>query len=140
MHRFATAGWSLAVCTNKYERLSRLLLGALGIADRFAAIAGGDTFAVAKPDPAHLTETIAAASGAPEQSVMIGDSRTDLDTARSAGVAFAGVTFGYTPVPMAEMGPDLLIERFDTLSPEIATRLFRRSGASAGAPSKAATS
>ena len=48
---------------------------------------------------------------------MIGDSRTDLDTARSAGVPFVGVSFGYTPVPMAELGPDILIDEFDELEP-----------------------
>ena len=63
LDRFADAGWAFAVCTNKPERMSRLLLDDLGIADRFAAICGGDTFARKKPDPVHLINTIAAASG-----------------------------------------------------------------------------
>ena len=53
---------------------------------------------------------------------MVGDSRTDLDTARGAGVAFVGVTFGYTPVPMAELQPDLLIDSFDELTPDLRPR------------------
>jgi phosphoglycolate phosphatase len=134
MDRFAAASWSFAICTNKKEGLSRLLLDRLGVAARFAAICGGDTFAASKPDPAHLIETIAAAGGAPERTVMLGDSLTDLATARRAGVAFVGVTFGYTPVPMRELGPDLLIERFDLLSPQDAARLMAEaSGAAADA-------
>jgi len=117
LDRFAAAGWSFALCTNKPEGLSRRLLKELSVAGRFAAICGGDTFGHRKPDPRHLLETIAAASGQPESSVMVGDSRTDLDTAQAAGVRFVGVTFGYTPVPMAELRPDLLIDSYDALSP-----------------------
>jgi phosphoglycolate phosphatase len=124
LDRFAAGGWRLAVCTNKPEKMSRLLLRELGIAERFAAICGGDSFSRRKPDPAHLFETIAAASGSRETTVMVGDSQTDLDTARAAGVPFVGVTFGYTPVPMATLGPDLLIESFDALAPELAAGLF----------------
>ncbi len=124
LERFAAAGWSFAACTNKSEKMSRLLLRELGIAERFAAICGGDSFSRKKPDPAHLLETIAAASGSRETTVMVGDSQTDLDTARAAGVPFVGVTFGYTPVPMATLGPDLLIESFHALVPELAAGLF----------------
>ncbi len=107
LDRFAAAGWIFAVCTNKLEGLSRLLLAELGIEDRFAAICGGDTFATRKPDPAHLLDTIAAARGTPEAALMVGDSRTDLDTARSAGVPFdrrhlrlyAGADGGARPRP-----------------------------------------
>ena len=124
LERFAAAGWAFAVCTNKPERMSRLLLRDLGVADRFAAICGGDTFARKKPDPAHLLDTIAAASAMRQTAAMVGDSRTDLDTARAAGVPFVGVTFGYTPVPMAELAPDLLVESYDAFSPKDAARLF----------------
>jgi phosphoglycolate phosphatase len=128
LDRFAAAGWQFAVCTNKLERLSRLLLAELEIEGRFAAISGGDTFASRKPDPAHLMETIAAAAGAPENAVMVGDTRVDLDTARSAGIPFVGVTFGYTPVPMAELEPDVLIDSFERLAPDIAAGLIAANG------------
>jgi phosphoglycolate phosphatase len=124
LDRFAAAGWAFAVCTNKPERMSRLLLRDLEVAERFSAICGGDTFAYRKPDPAHLLDTITAASGRRERSVMVGDSRTDLDTARAAGVPFVGVTFGYTQVPMAELRPDLLVDSFDALAPAHADRLL----------------
>jgi phosphoglycolate phosphatase len=124
LDRFAAAGWAFAVCTNKPERMSRLLLRDLGVLERFAAVCGGDTFRRRKPDPAHLLDTIAAASGLASEAVMVGDSRTDVDTARAAGVAFAGVTFGYTPVPMAALDPDLVIDDFAAFAPADAERLF----------------
>lgn len=124
LDRFAAAGWRFAVCTNKLESLSRQVLAALRIEDRFAAVGGGDTFATRKPHPAHLLETIASASGSPQRAVMVGDSRTDIDTARSAGVPVVGVSFGYTPVPMAELRPDLVLDRFDDLRAEAVERLL----------------
>jgi phosphoglycolate phosphatase len=126
LDRFAAAGWSFAVCTNKREGLSRLLLEDLGAAMRFAAICGGDTFGVCKPDPAHLTGTISSAGGRPETAVMVGDSRTDFDAARNAGIPFVGVSFGYTTIPMADLGPDLLIDAYDDLSPDVASGLIAR--------------
>jgi phosphoglycolate phosphatase len=124
LDRFAAAGWSFAICTNKPEGMSRHLLTELGIAERFAAIGGGDSFPLRKPDPAHLLMTIVAASGSPDSSVMVGDSRTDLDTARGANVPVVGVTFGYTLAPMATLAPDLLIDSFDELTPKQVASLF----------------
>ena len=139
LDRFASASWILAVCTNKLEGLSRQVLAALQVEDRFSAICGGDTFANRKPHPGHLLQTIVAAGGARERAVMVGDSLTDLDTARGAGVPFVGMSYGYTPVPMAELGPDLLLDSFDALSPNMLQPLIaaapkRRERASAAAP------
>jgi phosphoglycolate phosphatase len=109
------AGFVLAVCTNKPERHSRLLIEALGITSRFAAICGRDTFPVFKPDPAHLLLTIQAAGGDPARAVMVGDSRTDINTAKAAGVPVIAVPFGYTDVPIETLDPDIVIEHFDGL-------------------------
>ncbi len=127
LDRFESCGWAFAVCTNKPERFSKLLLQQLGLAPRFAAICGGDTFAFRKPHPVHLFGTIEAARGTPEAAIMVGDSRTDVDAARSAGIPIVGVSFGYTPVPMAELGPDLLLNSFDELSPPKAHQLIAAS-------------
>ena len=81
------AGWRLAVCTNKLEYSSHLLLGKLGVAERFAFICGQDTFGVAKPDPRPLVETIRKSGGEPRGAIMVGDSVTDIKTARAAGGA-----------------------------------------------------
>ncbi len=117
LDRFEAAGWRFAVCTNKPVGMSELLLNELGIAERFAAVRGGDSFPYKKPDPAHLLGTIADADGAPECAIMVGDSRTDLDAARAAGVPMIGVTFGYTTVPMSALGPDMLVHDFDAVAP-----------------------
>jgi phosphoglycolate phosphatase len=109
------AGCILAVCTNKIERHSVKLLDLLGIGHRFAVNAGRDSFAYFKPDPRHLTETIAKAGGDRKRAVMVGDSRTDLDTAKAAGIPSIGVPFGYTDVPIADLGPTLVIDHFDQL-------------------------
>ena len=115
LDRFAAAGYRLAVCTNKYERLSKLLLEALGLSGRFAAIAGQETFGVCKPHPDHILKTVAAAGGDPATAIMVGDSVTDVDAARAAKVPIVGVTFGYTDVPMQALSPDVAIDHFDAL-------------------------
>jgi phosphoglycolate phosphatase len=115
LDRFAAAGWRLAVCTNKLEGLSRRLLDELGLTERFAAICGGDTFPVRKPDAGHLIGTIARAGGDPARTVMVGDSVTDVNAAKNARVPVVGVTFGYTDAPVATFGPDAVIDHFDEL-------------------------
>lgn len=117
--RLAAQGARLAVCTNKREGMSRLLLETLGLADRFAAIAGRDTFAVHKPHPDHLTGAIRLAGGDPSFAIMIGDSDTDIKTARAARLPVIGVPFGYTDVPMTQLGPDAVIDHYDDLDDAI---------------------
>lgn len=111
----AAEGFRLAVCTNKPILHTRLILDHFGIADRFAAVAGRDSFPFHKPDPRHLTLTIEAAGGDPARSVMIGDSRTDIATARAAGIPCICVPFGYTDVPIETLAPDIVIARFAEL-------------------------
>jgi phosphoglycolate phosphatase len=111
----AQRGAKLAVCTNKWEGLSRQLLTALGLDQHFAAIAGRDTFPVFKPHPDHLLGAIRLAGGDPSRAVMIGDSDTDIQTARAASIPVIAVTFGYTDVPVHELGPDAIIDHYDGL-------------------------
>ncbi len=115
LDQFADAGWRFAVCTNKIERPSIKLLDALGILNRFDFVCGQDTFAFYKPDPRTLMATIAKAGGDSAQSVMIGDSRTDIDTAKNAGIPVVAVNFGYTDVPVEDLGPDRVIAHFHGL-------------------------
>jgi phosphoglycolate phosphatase len=112
---FAHAGWRQAVCTNKIEGLAKLLITKLGIADRFAFICGQDTFEVAKPDAKPLLGTIAASGGSRNRAIMVGDSETDIKTARAAGVPVVAVDFGYADTPVRELGPDRVISHFDEL-------------------------
>jgi phosphoglycolate phosphatase len=108
-------GFRFAVCTNKLEWLSKLLLDKLGLSKRFAAICGADTFGVAKPDPVILRQTLARAGGALAGAIMVGDAGPDVGVARRAGIPVIGVEFGYTDVPIAELKPDRLIGHFREL-------------------------
>ncbi|MCY4503210.1 MAG: HAD-IA family hydrolase, partial [Alphaproteobacteria bacterium] len=74
---------------------ARHTLSALDIADRFAVLVGGDCTPFRKPDPRHLLACLQPLGGRPETSAMVGDSTNDEQAARSAGIAFVGVTFGY---------------------------------------------
>jgi phosphoglycolate phosphatase len=112
---FARAGWRQAVCTNKIESSAKLLITKLGVAEQFAFVCGQDTFGVGKPDAKPLLKTIAAAGGASERAIMVGDSGTDIMTARAAGVPVIAVDFGYADVPVTELGPDRVISHFDEL-------------------------
>ncbi len=112
-------GTKLVVCTNKQEHLSRQLLDALGLTRHFRAIAGRDTLPVFKPDPGHLTGAIRMAGGDPGNAVMVGDSGTDIKTARAAGIPVIGVPFGYTDVPIRDLDPDIVIEHYDELLPAV---------------------
>ncbi|MFC5067863.1 HAD-IA family hydrolase [Flaviflagellibacter deserti] len=112
LDRLAADGNRLAICTNKPIKLTHLLLDALNIRDRFAAVTGADTFPVRKPDAAHLTGTIELAKGNPANAIMIGDSKTDLDTARNAGLPIVLMDYGYTEIPASELGPDRLLSNF----------------------------
>jgi phosphoglycolate phosphatase len=121
LDRLARDGCRFAVCTNKLERLSRLLLETLGLAGRFSAVCGQDTFGVQKPDPAMLIRTIMAAGGSPDRAVMVGDSGTDVATSRGAGIPVIAVDFGYTDKPVAALSPDRIISHFSELPEAVHT-------------------
>lgn len=113
-------GFRFAVCTNKLEELSRLLLDRLEMTARFSAICGPDTFGVAKPDPTILRQTIARAGGDVSRSIMVGNSGPDVGVARRAGIPVIGVEFGYTEVPIADLKPDVVIGRMQDLPAAVA--------------------
>jgi phosphoglycolate phosphatase len=121
LDRLATAGYRLAICTNKLEWLSRRLVDALELSGWFAAICGPDSFGVQKPDPQFFRSTVARAGGDPTSAIMIGDSITDIRTARAANVPIIAVDFGYTDVPIASLGPDRIINAFRELPEAIAS-------------------
>ncbi|HKM65070.1 MAG TPA: phosphoglycolate phosphatase [Acidisphaera sp.] len=89
------SGWRLAICTNKPEAAAHALLAALGVDHLFAAIGGGDSFPVRKPDPAHLRATLERAGGTPGRAVMVGDHRNDVAAAAGAGLPCIFAAWGY---------------------------------------------
>lgn len=110
-------GVRLAICTNKPERLTRLLLDKLGWSTRFDAIVCGDTLPVRKPDPALLHEAIARAGGG--RAAFVGDTIIDADTAKAAGLPFVAVSFGFSDRPPEQLGADGLIHGYDELIPAL---------------------
>ena len=120
----AAAGCRLAVCTNKLEFLAVRLLEALGLAGRFSAICGQDTFGLQKPNPEVLRRTVARAGGRMERALMVGDSDIDIRMARAAAIPVVAVDFGYTETPVSLLAPDRIISRFDDL-PAAVSELLR---------------
>ena len=119
MDVLASNGHEFAVCTNKSERLARILLDKLGVSGKFKALTGGDTFEFRKPDARHLEETAKLAGADLSNTIMIGDSKSDIGAARNAGVPSVAVTFGYTDIPPHELGATKVISHFDQLVPTI---------------------
>jgi phosphoglycolate phosphatase len=120
LDRFEAAGYAFAVCTNKVEGPSKKLLKALKVDHRFKAICGQDTFQengrnIAKPDPRMLLMTIDMAGGHRANTIMVGDSRTDIDTAKAADIPVIAVDFGYTDQHVSAFAPDIVISHFDHL-------------------------
>jgi len=112
-------GWRLAICTNKPVAPARAMLAAFGMADLFAAIGGGDSFATRKPDPAHLLATLEAAGGQVGQAVMLGDHANDIQAARGAGVPAVFAAWGYGAPEMA-LGAQAVAHGFCDIPPLLA--------------------
>ncbi len=113
LERLKADGFGLGVCTNKLEGLSVQLLEALDMLKYFGSVIGPDTLGIAKPDARPFHEAVARLGLTSPKAIMVGDSETDILTARNAGVPFIGVPFGYTPRPLQDYGPDRMIAHFD---------------------------
>ena len=103
---------SMAVCTNKQEHLAIDLLKKIGIYDFFEYVAGHNTFDYCKPDPRHLTSVIEILDGDIKKSLMIGDSETDANAAKSAGIPIILLEDGYTEKDITEIYHNHLIKDF----------------------------
>jgi len=120
LEKLKAQGVKLAVCTNKMEHMSRLLLDELDLSRFFVALAGRDTLRNAKPHPEALLGTISMAGGDKTRAIMIGDSGVDVATAKAAGIPCVAVTFGFSDRPPQQLGADALIDHFDDLIPALA--------------------
>lgn len=115
LDRLSAEGWALGVCTNKPERMALAVLEALGVLQRFGAMLGADTLAVRKPDPIHVIETATRCGADPAVSVMIGDTSTDLNAARSAGIPCVLTRFGFAAEPLEDLAPDAIVESYSEI-------------------------
>ena len=104
---------SMAVCTNKTEHLAVDLLKQIKVYDYFEYVAGYNTFDYCKPDPRHLTNVIEIIQGQLKKSIMIGDSETDSESAKAAGLPFILVEDGYTDKTINEIYHNHLIKDFN---------------------------
>jgi phosphoglycolate phosphatase len=125
LEALAHAGAELVVCTNKRTDLSIALLDALELSRHFTAVIGADAAPAAKPDARHLLHAIDQAGGDAAHALMVGDSITDVNAARNAGVPCVVVSFGYTDIAPADLGGHALIDHYDEL-PSLALSLLSR--------------
>ncbi|WP_438669905.1 HAD-IA family hydrolase [Pseudogemmobacter sonorensis] len=116
-------GHAVAICTNKPEGLAEALMRALGARELFAALVGADTLPVRKPDPAPYVLAVERAGGVVARSMILGDTETDLLTARAVGVPGVLVAFGPEGAGIARLKPDALLDRYEDL-PDLAARLL----------------
>ncbi|PZX17648.1 phosphoglycolate phosphatase [Palleronia aestuarii] len=117
------AGYAVGICTNKPEALAEALMTALGARDWFASLVGADTLPVRKPDPEHFFEAVRRAGGNPARALLVGDTRTDHDTARAAGVPSVLVSFGPETRKLRALAPDAFLGHYRELS-GLAARLL----------------
>jgi phosphoglycolate phosphatase len=123
VERLHGQGAALGICTNKPEALAIRLIERLGMATLFGAIVGADTLAVRKPDPAPFRAAVERAGGATARAFLLGDTKTDRETARAAGVPCALVTFGPDGRAVAALKPEALLDHFDDLDAIVARLL-----------------
>ncbi len=119
-------GYKLAICTNKSYGPTTQLLEKFSIQHYFAAVCGNDSLPWTKPDPRALLSTIQLAKGDPKRCVMVGDTKPDVDAARSAGIPVIAVDFGYSDVPVEALHPDLVMSDFAFLRDQVASISRRR--------------
>jgi phosphoglycolate phosphatase len=108
-------GYRCAVCTNKLQRATEVVLRELGLAAFFDGVAGGDRFSVRKPDAGHLLGLVGELRGRTDRAAMIGDSENDAAVAHNAGVTLIMMRYGYARTDPATLGAAALLDRFDEL-------------------------
>jgi phosphoglycolate phosphatase len=115
LEELRAGGVRLGLCTNKAQAPTDRLLAELDLERYFAVALGGDVLPVRKPDPGHLRAVLERLGVDPPRAVMVGDSQTDLLTARAAGLPCVLVSFGYTRVAARELGAEAVIDHMDEL-------------------------
>ena len=116
LDRLRAAGKRMAVLTNKPVNVSRAIVEGLGVSSHFFRVYGGNSFDFKKPHPVGVETLLREAGVRPEAAVMVGDSSVDVQTARNAGIACCGVTYGFQPESLADPAPDLLVDSMDQVA------------------------
>ena len=109
------SGMALAVCTNRTQATTEQLLSHFGLAQMFGAVLCADTVTAKKPDARHLLEAMQRLGAAPERTIMVGDTATDVAAARNAGIKVVAVSYGYSVRPATDLGADAILADFAKL-------------------------
>lgn len=123
VERLRSADYAVGIATNKPEGLAETLMTSLGVRGAFASLVGADTLPVRKPDPEHHFEAVRRAGGNPKRSLLVGDTITDRDTSRNAGVPSVLVTFGPGRHDVLSLDPEATIDGYHELD-AVVTRLI----------------
>lgn len=115
LHALAADGFQLAVCTNKPLALAEKLLSALNVREHFKGMIAADSLPVRKPDPRPYRAAVAQAGGEVARSFLLGDTETDVKTARAAGVRVSLIGFGPEGAGISRLAPDHVLDRFADL-------------------------
>lgn len=124
LHRFHEAGAKLAILTNKPVKTSRRIMQGLGVGQYFFQIYGGNSFEHKKPHRIGVDTLRAEADATSGETWMVGDSYVDVQTARNAGVASCGVTYGFQPETFREFPPDVLVDRLEDFAERFTSPRF----------------
>jgi phosphoglycolate phosphatase len=115
------AARTMAVLSNKPVIPSRAIVDALGLGSYFAQVYGGNSFATKKPDPEGARKLMKESGVSPEQTAIVGDSHTDIETGQNAGLWTVGVTYGFAPHTLADTSPDVVVDH-----PQELAKIFAR--------------
>lgn len=121
----ALRGMTMAVYTNKPVRVSRSIIAGLGLSDHFQVVYGGNSFERKKPDPMGVHTILQEFGTAAAQTMLVGDSEIDVQTARNAGTWSCGVTYGFGSHRLDECPPDLLVDNLTELVPHLSAAASR---------------
>jgi phosphoglycolate phosphatase len=113
LERLRAAGKKMAVLTNKPVRMSRHIVEGLGVAPCFFQVYGGNSFEFKKPNPVGIEALMRESGVGRSDTLMVGDSYVDVQTARNAQVQCCGVTYGFQPESLADPAPDMVVDRME---------------------------
>lgn len=118
-------GIAIALCTNKPADATHRILEQLELTHCFQAVAGGDSYPTKKPDPLPVRGVLAQLGVAPAMAAMVGDSHNDITAGRAAGLTTIAVSYGYSLLPVQELGADVVIDQLNDVITVLQPRLYR---------------
>ena len=115
LEKLKQMNFTLAICSNKPELLTKRIIKGLNASNYFKTITGGDTFNYRKPDARHLEKTILQSGKKIEQAIMIGDSKNDILCANALNIPSIVVSFGYSKIPVKDLNANIIMSNYKDL-------------------------